>query len=82
MEKNVIFFVGRGKSTLTDFFLENNNQGFITIHIGRGGLTRSEQYQIRDNPGLRFVIHAEDNEFFDELPTTIKAKTIKFYLEY
>ena len=80
-----MILVGRGKTTLTDFFLENNDQGFITIHPSKKGLTTKQEIKIKENPELKFVIHDSVDKLYNgikyKLSPGIRRRCLVFKLE-
>ena len=69
MKKNIVFLVGKGKTTLTNFFVKEDSFSFNTCYQIIGGQLAKTELRQLVNPGLNVC------EGFDE-KSLVKAEPI------
>lgn len=76
--KNVLILIGRGKSTLTNNFLN----GHIIVYGIEKLIKEADSIKKDIELGSTYVIHLEADEHYAKVPPGIKKRAYKFYINF
>ena len=75
--------MGRGKSTLTDFFKKDSIKGHLT-NVIYDRISENQAQKIKEGveKGFKFIIHIQGKEELKEIPLAIKRRALIFKIDF
>ena len=82
MKKRVLILMGRGKSTLTDFFKELVEGAPIPVIYDRVSEKKSREIKEGVEEGFQFVIHIQGEKALKAIPLSIRKRALIFKIDF